>query len=109
LVIAQRRFVDRMRHNGATSGREVPLAPEHETIAAPAANPLIEEWSGRALRAAIDALPEGQRQAIQLLKLKEMSLKEASAATGMSVAALKVASHRAIKRLRELLRAGDVL
>jgi RNA polymerase sigma-70 factor, ECF subfamily len=56
-----------------------------------------------ALQAAIEALPEGQRQAIQLLKLKELSLKEASLATGMSVAALKVASHRAIKRLRALL------
>ncbi len=104
LVIAQRRFVDRMRRRSRGAGREVPLDGEHETIAAPEANSLIEEWSGVALQAAIDALPAGQRQAIQLLKLKEMSLKEAALATGMSVAALKVASHRAVKRLRELLR-----
>ena len=103
LVIAQRRFIDRMRRHGAGAGREVPLGEEHETIAAPEANPLIEEWSGVALQAAIEGLPEGQRQAIRLLKLKEMSLKEAAQATGMSVAALKVASHRAIKRLRALL------
>jgi len=31
------------------------------------------------------------------LKLKEMSLKEAAAVSGMTVAALKVASHRALK------------
>jgi RNA polymerase sigma-70 factor (ECF subfamily) len=45
-----------------------------------------------------------QRQAVELLKLKEMSLKEAAAATGRSVAALKVATHRAIKNLRTILR-----
>ena len=98
-----------MRRHGAAAGREVPLGPDHETIAAPAANPLIEEWSGVALQAAIEGLPPGQRQAIQLLKLQEMSLKEASQATGMSIAALKVASHRAIKRLQTLLRRSDRL
>lgn len=103
LVIAQRRFVDRMRRYGTSAGREVSLTEEHETIPAEPANPLIEEWSGVALQAAIEALPDGQRQAIQLLKLKEMSLKEASQVTGLSVAALKVASHRAIMRLRVLL------
>ena len=45
-------------------------------------------------------------QAIELLKLREMSLKEAAATTGMSIAALKVATHRALKALRKLL-AGD--
>ena len=44
-----------------------------------------------------------QRDAIDLLKLKELSLKEASSLTGRSVAALKVATHRAMKRLRKLL------
>ena len=38
--------------------------------------------------------------AVELLKLKEMSLKEASAASGMSVVSLKVATHRALKALR---------
>jgi RNA polymerase sigma-70 factor (ECF subfamily) len=38
-----------------------------------------------------------------LLKLKEMSLKEASATTGMSIAALKVATHRGLKALRKML------
>jgi RNA polymerase sigma-70 factor (ECF subfamily) len=37
------------------------------------------------------------------LKLEEMSLKEAAVATGMSVPALKVATHRALKRLRKML------
>jgi RNA polymerase sigma-70 factor (ECF subfamily) len=56
-----------------------------------------------ALEHAIRALPAGQRQAIELLKLREMSLKEASAATGTSVSALKVATHRAMLSLRRIL------
>jgi len=58
---------------------------------------------GEEPRRAIDALPQGQRSAIELLKLREMSLKEASKATGISVGALKVSVHRAIKTLRASL------
>ena len=46
----------------------------------------------------------GQRQAITMLKLEEMSLKEAAAKSGMSIASLKVATHRGIKALRKLLK-----
>ena len=56
-----------------------------------------------ALRKAIEDLPSGQRQAIKLVKLGEMSLKEAATASGMSIAALKVATHRALKTLRRVL------
>jgi RNA polymerase sigma-70 factor (ECF subfamily) len=56
------------------------------------------------LLVAIEKLPPDQRQAIRLLKLKEMSLKEAALATGRTVSALKVATHRAVKSLRKILR-----
>ena len=59
-----------------------------------------------ALVGVIDKLPPDQRDAIKMLKREEMSLKEASRATGRSVAALKVATHRAIKNLRKLLKGG---
>ena len=62
-----------------------------------------EALERRALASALNRLSLGQRQAIQLLKLKEMSLKEAAAATGMSIAALKVATHRGLKALRKML------
>ena len=48
-------------------------------------------------------LPARQREALESLKLKEMSLAEASAASGQSVAALKVNTHRALKALRALI------
>jgi len=56
---------------------------------------------------AIQALPPGQRQAVELLKLRELSLKEASALTGMRIGALKIATHRAITSLRRALRRVD--
>jgi RNA polymerase sigma-70 factor (ECF subfamily) len=44
-----------------------------------------------------------------MLKLNEMSLKEAAAASGRSIPALKVMTHRAIKNLRCLLKSGSDL
>jgi RNA polymerase sigma-70 factor (ECF subfamily) len=54
----------------------------------------------------MEHLPLGQRQAVELLKLKELSLKEASKVSGMTVASLKVSMHRALKILRAEM-AGD--
>lgn len=53
-----------------------------------------------ALQKAIRKLPAAQRSAIELLKLREMSLREAAATTGMSVNALKASVHRAVRALR---------
>jgi len=38
-----------------------------------------------------------------LLKLHELSLREAAATSGMTIAALKVATHRGLKSLRKWL------
>lgn len=107
VTIAHRRIVDRLRHRARAATREVPLAPEHETLAAPQANLPEMRSDGRTLREAVDGLSPGQRAAIRLLKLEEMSLKEAAAVSGMSVAALKVASHRALSSLRKILGSGS--
>ena len=77
--------------------------PEHETSAADQANLSEKALQRRDLEAAVAQLSPGQRQAIRLLKLQERSLKEAAAMSGMSIASLKVATHRAIKRLQEIL------
>jgi RNA polymerase sigma factor (sigma-70 family) len=101
VTIANRRFIDRLRRQGRKRDRETPLMPEHETFSEPRAN-LDEGPDRHELEKAIDELPPMQRQAIQLLKLKEMSLKEASTASGMSIASLKVNVHRAVKNLRKV-------
>jgi RNA polymerase sigma-70 factor (ECF subfamily) len=56
-----------------------------------------------ALAQAMADLPPRQRQAIELIKLRELSLKEASVVSGTSVGALKVAVHRGIATLRRVL------
>ena len=102
VAIANRRVVDGLRRQGRSRAREVVLETGHETFAAPQANLAEAASDGRVLRNAVDQLPPGQRDAIRMLKLKEMSLKEAAAASGMTVAALKVATHRALKNLRKI-------
>ncbi len=102
VAIANRRITDRLRAQGRSRARETALTAEHETFAAPEANYHESMSAARALREAIERLPQGQRDAIKLLKLQEMSLKEAATASGTSVAALKVATHRAMKNLRKI-------
>ena len=98
-TIAKRRFIDRYRHEARKKAREIPLEPFHETFAADQA------WSHEAtadrhkLRKAVGGLPPAQRDAMWLVKLNEMSLKDASLASGRSVSALKVATHRALQSL----------
>jgi RNA polymerase sigma-70 factor, ECF subfamily len=84
--------------------REIHVEEGDVTFFEPEAN---DDFGGlgdaAALHEAVRALPEGQRQAIELLKLKELSLKEAAEVSGTSVGALKVATHRAMATLRRTL------
>jgi RNA polymerase sigma-70 factor (ECF subfamily) len=79
------------------------LSDEHETFSSDAANFHFDDASADAAAciAAIATVAPDQRPAVNLLKLKEMSLKEAALARGRSVSALKAAVHRAIKSLRK--------
>ena len=104
VAIANRRIIDRLRRHTRQKAREIELSPEHETFAEAPANLEHTTSAEIALVGAIDKLPPDQREAIRMLKLNEMSLKEASRASGRSIAALKVATHRAIKNLRQLLK-----
>ena len=107
VAIANRRIIDRLRRETRRKAREMELSGDHETFADPATN-LIGGTSDEAtLMEAIDRLPPDQRQTITMLKLNEMSLKDAAAASGRSIAALKVATHRAVKGLRRLLKQSE--
>jgi RNA polymerase sigma-70 factor (ECF subfamily) len=103
VAIGRRRIFDRLRGQGRIRARETFLSAEHETFAAPEANLYEAEPDAAALREAVAQLPEAQRRAVTMLKIEEKSLKDVSAATGMSIAALKVSTHRAVKTLRKLL------
>ena len=105
VAICDRRCIDRLRARGRRSGRETPIDILGETLAAPPGG----EGDGEArvaaaqLRAAVAELPESQRAALLLAKLEGLSLAEASARSGLSVGALKVATHRALRTLRRRL------
>ena len=103
VAIARRRVIDRLRSQGRTRRRETELLDAHETFPAAETNPYEAESDGKMLRKAIESLPPGQRQAVTLVKIKEMSLKDAAAASGMSIASLKVSTHRALNNLRKIL------
>lgn len=106
VAIARNRIADGGRRHLRRAAREVAVEEYPETFDDDATNPIDEGYGDpQALKQAIDRLPQGQRQAIQMLKLRELSLKEAAAESGMSVGALKVAVHRAIKSLRVVLHA----
>lgn len=107
-AIAYRRSVDALRRKVRHDAVEIfsPLA--YETFADPAANKEIQvQEDGAVLNEAIATLPAGQRQAVELLKLQEMSLAEAADASGQSIGALKVSLHRAIRALQKHLGRKD--
>lgn len=100
-AIARRRSIDAVRRRMRVQAVEVSDEQAYETFVDPAANKDFERGAqSDALQCAIATLPEGQKEAVRLLKLQEMSLNEASHATGRSIASLKINVHRALRALR---------
>jgi RNA polymerase sigma-70 factor (ECF subfamily) len=109
-AIAQRRAVDLLRRQGRQGARELHAPLAYEGHPDPAENPERSLEQGRradTLRAAIAALPAGQREAVEQLGLQERTLAEAAGATGRTTGALKVKLHRALKALRASLGARN--
>lgn len=107
-AIARHKLVDLYRRRG----RREDL---HESIDALDADlhPSVEahEPARRDLMVLLKLLPEAQQRAIVLTRVEGLSMIEASARTGVSVAALKVQVHRGLKRLALLVQgapAADV-
>ena len=105
MTITHNRMVDQARRNSRRAANEMSVDEYPADVADAAAGAAADRYGDpEQLRRAIKVLPKGQRSALELLKLREMSLKEASQATGMSIGALKVSVHRAIKTLRVSLK-----
>lgn len=102
-AIAERRALDRLRRRGRTGARETAIEDAAEVGAEGEAE---ERLAARELRDAVDELPQSQRMALRLTKIEQLSLQEASHRSGMSVGALKVATHRALQTLRKRLMGG---
>jgi len=104
LAIVQRRIIDLYRRDRRIHDQETVIPDLLETFPDPATNNTIEtseqrEW----LLQAMAELPPKQREALELVKLGELSVAEASSRTGQSEGAVKVNVHRAIRALRARL------
>jgi RNA polymerase sigma-70 factor, ECF subfamily len=104
MTLAQRRIADRLRRLYRLRHREMPYPDGFaETFPALPANDEPDAGLAHepaALARAVAALSPRQRQAVELLRYREMTLKQAAAASGRSETALKIAMHRALKSLR---------
>lgn len=104
MAIAYNRLADIQRRQARRAKGEVAVEVLPETFSNDETKEPIERMAdAEELGRALATLPPRQRQAVEMLRLKEMSLKEASAASGMSIVALKVSMHRAMKALRAVL------
>ena len=107
-AIASRRSIDGLRRRLRQTRHEVADSTAQETFVESQANNDLEQLrAAEEVRDLVRLLPARQREALEAVKLKEMSLAEASVATGQSIGALKVNTHRAIKALRALFQGRE--
>jgi RNA polymerase sigma factor (sigma-70 family) len=104
IAITRNRLADSARRYARQKAHEMNVEDYPVTFSEELANTDSDQYRDpEALRQAIRVLPPGQREAVEMLKLREMSLREAAIASGTSVGALKVAVHRAVTALRKAL------
>ncbi len=101
-AIARYKLIDHFRRT-KTMGVSVPVDEVDDLFSneeADASDP------ARDVAALLNQLPPKQRRAIQLVKLQELSVREAAAQTGMSESDVKISIHRGMKRLSALVAKG---
>jgi RNA polymerase sigma-70 factor (ECF subfamily) len=109
-AITARRAIDILRRRQRISKYETTEPQLHETFSEAAAN--HEEQavdSADELAHLLQHLPARQREAVEMLKLQDMSAAQAAKVSGQSPGALKVNAHRALKVLRGWMQAREKL
>jgi RNA polymerase sigma factor (sigma-70 family) len=102
MSIAHNRVVDRFRKLSRGAAYEILVGEIPETFSSVPTNHKGDHTGDiDDLRHAILELPASQRRAIEMIKLRELSLKEASEQSGLTIGNLKILVHRAIKTLRK--------
>jgi RNA polymerase sigma-70 factor (ECF subfamily) len=98
-TVARNSMLDALAKNRRFVEREIAVEqlPETGTVE-------MDGSLGDDLDQALKALPPLNREAIELLKLKGLSLEEAAARLKITVSALKVRAHRGYRQLREILK-----
>jgi len=83
--------------------RWVPLGPEHDVRHVPARDPLaalVDRQEQQRVQAAIQRLPDRQREALILKQFHGLAYREIAEAMGASVASVQMLLHRAMTALR---------
>lgn len=103
-AILSSRMIDVLRKERRVSARELgtDVLPEPPSRLASAHEGSDVVDPGR-MRAALETLPDRQREVVSALKLRNESVKDISKRLGMSQSAVKVTAHRGYKALRRLL------
>lgn len=101
VAIATARTIDAQRARGRLVRREV-SDPEalHAYPDKFATNPVTEAALAADVRYRLEALPQRQRQAVELVKLQQLSVADAARASNQSVSAVKSLLNRAMATLR---------
>ena len=103
-AILSSRMIDVLRKERRVSAREfgtdVLPEPSARSQSAPRGSDVVDPGS---IKAALESLPDRQREVVSALKLRDESVKEISERLGMSQSAVKVTAHRGYKALRRLL------
>jgi RNA polymerase sigma-70 factor (ECF subfamily) len=107
-AIARRRIADRVRRRSRREGREVLLSAHPEVLQVAVSDGVDFAPDFAVLRQAVGALPPSQRRAVELLRFRELTSREAAAESGFTPGTLKVGMHRALKSLRQALRPSKV-
>lgn len=107
-AIARNAVTDHLRARGRRAPYELSLedggVPEPSVGPAPTA---FDADLSPELTGALEALPPGQRQAVELIHVEGLSVAEAASRVGISRTALKVRAHRGYRALRARLEEGE--
>lgn len=98
-AIARYKLIDHLRRI-KSAGVAIPVEDVANLFALEAADATDP---ARDVTALLQHLPPKQRRAIQLIKLQELSVRDAAAQTGMSESDVKVSVHRGMKKLAALV------
>lgn len=100
----RRRAADEIREGASPAGASLPAATAPDAAPDEAVH---RDHAARHILAALEKLPEAQREAFVLIRLQELSYEEVATACGTTVAAAKMRVARATAALAEILK--DVL
>lgn len=105
-AVVRNAIVDALRETGRRREREG-LVEALDALPQARVEAAAPEGDGRLsprLRAALEQLPSGQRQAVELIHVEGLTVSAAAARVGITAGALKVRAHRGYKALRTALR-----